>query len=228
MSNGRRHDRADELGYIFAAADRVIGNATLTVNFRPKPTEEHYDPERMHVPGVTLTGDVRRLTVQHPWHDRSDWHIAPGAIDIIDRKQKVVEAFSFGGTLHVENGAQSTTCTLQSPAPLFEVNTAIHTGAVDAVSIFVEEVEMLFARARAGWHGNDAGFMRTLATLDPELLYASCRQAVRAHLKAQPEHLRLTRYRGTLHLLRLMEVEDPVPSYVTPLAEMLRPEKAAV
>ena len=51
---------------------------------------------------------------------------------------------------------------------------------------------------------------------------------MRAHLKAQPEHLRLTRYRGTLHLLRLMEVEDPAPSYVTPLAEMLRPETAAV
>jgi hypothetical protein len=146
---------------------------------------------------------------------------------LTDRKQKVVEAFTFGGTLHVTGDAQHTCAVVRSQAPIFELNSGIHTGATDAVSIFVEEVRMLFARARAGWNGDDAGYLRHLATLDPALLYAACRQAVQAHLGAQPEHLRLTRYRSTVHLLRVMAVEDPIPTYVTPLSEMLQPETAA-
>lgn len=213
-----------DLGYEFHAGTRVTGYRALTVNFLPVPSEQHYDPEHMHIPALTLAGDVQQLDVHHPWHDRSDWHVAPGCITLSDRKRKVVESFTFGGTLHVASQAQSTHATVDSPAPILAVTAGFHTGAADAASIFVEEVRMLFARARAAWNGDDAGFLRNLATIDAALLYAACRQAVGAHLRAQPEHLRLTRYRSTLHLLRVMEVEDPIPGYVTPLSEMLQPD----
>lgn len=219
--------KSNDLSYEFHAGHRVTGSITLTVTFRPTPSEEHYDPEHMQLPALNLAGEVQQLDVHHPWHDRADWHIAPGCIALTDRKQKVVEAFTFGGTLHVTGDAQHTCAVVRSQAPIFELNSGIHTGATDAVSIFVEEVRMLFARARAGWNGDDAGYLRHLATLDPALLYAACRQAVQAHLGAQPEHLRLTRYRSTVHLLRVMAVEDPIPTYVTPLSEMLQPETAA-
>lgn len=208
-------------GYQFDPDARVTGYVALTVNLRAVPTEAHYDPERLTTQALTLAGDVRRLAVQHPWHDRSDWHTAPGCVDLIDRKGKVVQAFTFGGALHVASHEQMTTCVIRSPAPIFEVVRGTATGALDAVSIFIQQVVTLFARARVTWRGDDAGFLRNLSSIDPALLYAACRRAVRSHLTAQPEHLRLTRYRSTLHLLRSLEIEDPIPGYVAPLCELL-------
>lgn len=223
MTEAHLQDPMSELGYVFDSGTRVVGHTTMTVTFLPTPTEQHYDPERMHVPCVTLAGDVIKLTILHPWFDRSDWRVAPGIIALLDRKDKVVEAFTFGATLHIHTDELRTRCVFQSPAPIFEVKAGIRAGALDATSIFVEEVESRFARIHAAWNGDDAGFAQRLAATDPVMLYAACRLAVRAHLSRLPESLRLTRYRSTLHLLRVMEIQDPVPSYVAPLDEMLQP-----
>jgi hypothetical protein len=101
------------------------------------------------------------------------------------------------------------------------VQARFHTGVLDAAGIFVEEVQIFFARAHAAWGRDDAGFMGRLASTDPLLLYAACRTAVHAHLAAQPEQLRMTRYRTTLHLLRVLAIEDPIPSYTPALDELL-------
>src|SRR5262245_51200600 len=107
---------ASELGYYFYPSDylQTLGPSQLGVNLYAEPTEEHFDPERAIFLVVDATEDVKPLTFVHPWQGAERFRVCAGRIMIMDRREKVVEAFSLGGALRVTVQSDHTHCVLTS------------------------------------------------------------------------------------------------------------------
>ena len=172
-----------DLGFIFYPPDHPSdpGHPRLDVFLRAEPTSRHFDPDQVDVPTVSELGHIEKLRIQHPWPGPFECRTAPDFITLIDRKGKVVEAFTFGGEMRVVNDGKVTTCTITSPAPilgmLYPDNIA---------SILAREVEILFAERRAAWSHDLKTYDKHLASADPMTLYLACLKALREKFEHLP------------------------------------------
>ncbi len=176
-----------DLGYYFHPAEKpdVPGHPRLDVSLYPVPTHKHFDPERVTFEIALPEDGIEPVEITHPWPGPSHLRAAVGYIRLVDRRDRVVEAFSFGGSLDVEVLQDHTRCSLASPAPIFHV-----TDREDLAAFLVSEFEALLAIRRAGWAGDEAGFSRQLAGLDPLLLFAVGLVEVEDRLLQSPITLR--------------------------------------
>jgi hypothetical protein len=171
-----------DFGYAFSPdspPDRPA-HRVLTVVLRPAPTERHYDPERAEWPVVSRDGDLDTLTLYHPWPESGAYRAAAGRVILTDRKRKVVEAFTFGGALHVEAAAEQVVARLESPAPILPLLTP-----ASAAALLADQVEVLLALRRAAWdsRGQRGSFEERLAGADPHRLYSACLAHLHAELR---------------------------------------------
>jgi len=164
-----------ELGYHFWPKHHphAIGHPGLDIHITGTPTQRHYDPRTIrllvYASGGSLPEEgIGHLTVIHPWAHHESYQVAPGMIIITDRKDKKVEAFTFGGTLIIDSGKDGTTCTIQSDAPILEVD-----AHQPALMKLVEEVEIVLAKARANWIEEMETFETMLAEIPPSLLFSA-------------------------------------------------------
>ena len=165
-----------DLGYIFypPEAPHHPGHPRLDVILPKSPTYRHFDPQKVRYQIASPSDGVTQLTIHHPWTFENSYRVCAGRIFVTDRVSKVVEAFSFGGELHLLSTAEHTVCALTSAAPIFALFEA-H----DLAMWLTAEVESLFARQKAQWdpkHSRD--FESHLTTLDPVFLYANCLQTL--------------------------------------------------
>jgi hypothetical protein len=192
----------------------------LDVNVYDEPTEEHFDPEEACFIAVSSEGGVGPLTVTHPWSRRSEYRICAGHIYLEDRQDKSIDAFSFGGKLVITTHPTHTSCTLTSPAPIFEIPVRR-----TVTGIVVSKFEAMLARRRARWIGDQVGFERRLASVDPLILFAAVLVRIEEKLKATPSRSRdywswqaLDVIHDTMHQ---MQREGTWPSSLPPLADLL-------
>lgn len=170
---------AGDLGYEFdlpKSAARPVHHR-LTVWIRPVPTEHHFDPETLSCPAAS--GDT--VIVRHPWTEGAGFRVRIGLLQLKDRKNKVVEAFSFGGALRIESQESETRCDFTSPAPLLPI---LEADSLQAQVTF--EIEAVVGACRAQWNGRhpDSDFEAALARPEPLALYAACLETVEARLRA--------------------------------------------
>ena len=176
-------------GYWYSyPSERAPGASHLEVNITETPTEEHFDPQRLHFYAVTGDRFIEDLKVTHPWPYKDDYQICAGLIQIIDRKDKTEEAFCFGGRLKIESQGSLTTCILESSAPILEIS-----GANTIISKFIEEIEIILAERRAEWASKEEIFEQRLIQVDPFELYT----AILNSLIIKYEHLS---YRDHFHI----------------------------
>jgi hypothetical protein len=211
---------ACELGYEFTPfpSPEEIGYQLLTVNIFSIPTEEHYDPERMDLIVFTADGNMRRMAITHPWHNRKDYQLAVGHIILRDRKAKVVEAFTCGGELQITDLPACTCCRITSPAPIFAIVSELDETANGSESSLVIELESWLARKRVKWGLNDGGYAEYLATVDPLALYAAGLQAIEHQLQTVPAKVRGDHYRRLLAQVRKAQ-RAPVMARLSPMAK---------
>ena len=136
------------------------------MNIAETPTEEHFDPQRIHFLVVSEDKFVEDLKVTHPWRYKDDYQICAGLVQIIDHKDQTEEALSFGGHLRIETHESITTCILESSAPILEI-----TGANPIIQKFIDEIEILMAERRAEWASHEGIFEKRLIQADPLKLY---------------------------------------------------------
>ena len=175
-----------DLGYWFESFDKsdALGYRALDVNVYHTPPGHHFDPERVTFPTVNVGGALTTATITHPWRGRGSLPLAVGDIILRDRRQKRVEAFTFGGDVTLHVFADRTYCRFTSPVPFFQRSSHAH--GEDGGSVIAAEVEALLARRRAAGHGDDAGFSRRLAAVEPTVLYVATLKALEAHFVAMP------------------------------------------
>ncbi|MBK8903805.1 MAG: hypothetical protein IPM53_21670 [Anaerolineaceae bacterium] len=173
-----------DLGYFFYPSQihHYPGHPQLDVILTEKPTERHFDPTKVQFQIVASQARAEHLTVRHPWTAGEKYRVSAGRIFIVDRIDKKVEAFSFGGELRISADQKRTLCSLTSPAPIFDLCTT-HSLPMWLTA----EVEILWAEQKAHWqsHTHDS-FEVQLGKIDPMVLYVSCLQTL--HNKNWPVH----------------------------------------
>lgn len=188
----------EELGYYFHPAQQAgsPGHPQLDINLYDEPTKEHFDPQQATFWVVEADGRVVQTVITHPWRGYPQLRVCAGRIMIVDRKEKVVEAFSLGGDLQITVHDTYTSCELTSSAPIIHLQ-----DIQDMPTDLVSEFEALLARLHARWHGDDTGFRKKLATIEPFTLFVAGLAAIKERLDQTPSHLHGSRYRQASHLI---------------------------
>lgn len=211
-----------DLGYFFhpSTVDDHPGHPRLDVIIPATPTQRHYDPQKVQFFVSSARNEVRQLTVHHPWTQQKHYDVCAGLILICDRKDKRVEAFSFGGDLEIMSDKVRTVCALTSPAPIFPLFTT-H----DLPTWLVSEFEILLAEQEADWdpkHPHD--YEMHLASVDPFLLYACSLRALRekgATIDLGRRALAQEGYQFVQAEIERLQREENWPLQVPPLDELL-------
>lgn len=92
-----------DIGFRFypAPTEYPFGHRQLEVHMVAQPTLHHYDPERVDFIIASLDGGRDKLTISYGWQGPRNYRVCLGRIALHDRREKVVEAFSFGGELTI-------------------------------------------------------------------------------------------------------------------------------
>jgi hypothetical protein len=173
-----------DLGYRFwpKKYPQSAGHPRLDINIFSAPSEMHFDPKVIRIPVFTSVDrfhpqGIEQLKVHHPWLSQSSYHVAPGMLIISDRKDKKVEAFTFGGTLQIDGAEKYTKCVIQSDAPIIEID-----GTNTTVMTMVEEIEIILAERRILWVQNEEEFEARLEEIPPSVLYAACLEELKTKI----------------------------------------------
>ena len=212
-----------DFGYRFdpLAPPEHPGYRRLTVVLRPQPTERHYDPELADWPSVTMLGELDRLRVFHPWPASSQQRAAPGRIILTDRKGKVVEAFTFGGALHIDAADARVIVRLESPAPILPL-----LPPHDVAERLADEVEICLAGPRAHWDEQRQPYAldERLARAEPLTLFRACLAALRDEYAHAPAVFHDTEHRLRDYVRREIAAQQAAgqwPLHVPALEQLL-------
>ena len=193
----------------------------LDIVMHDKPTLRHYDPKSAQFTVASTISGFEVLKIHHPGQREANYHVIPSCVIMRDRVDKVIEAFTFGGTLHIVSEEACTRCTLKSTAPILPIFVRF-----SVMTMLADEVRILLAERGAVWdeeHPRTA-FEEQLAAVDPFVIYLSCLDALQEKFShfphPVPEYmLRFNHFLETeidsLHEQRLW------PTYVPPLSILL-------
>jgi len=210
-----------ELGFIFYPSNnpQALGHPQLDINLYATPTGEHFDPHALTLPVNDPSKGVQHLTFYHP-AEVGEIQVSPGRIVMLGFDKKVVEAFSFGGTLNVQNHPDFTLCRLTSDAPIFDMGRF----AEDELEL-ISEYEAELARSRALWTREDYDFEQRLAAFDPKTLFQALTVSVHQRMRQLPASSRNDHYWQLMHTItsaiRFIEPDGQLPSDSPPLAALL-------
>jgi hypothetical protein len=158
------------------------GYSGLVVAIRHRPTQQHYDPQRLHLHVRDEDGQASWRTLSWLTPAAYSDHFCPGPIILHDRHDRAAEFFAFGGTLQAISRETEWIYVLRSGAPILELTADEETLSDQLAS----EVEELMAEAKAGWQGDDEGFDRRLGDVDPVLLYSAAVNSLLSRLQDSP------------------------------------------
>ena len=212
-----------ELGYTFSPPchhDHPC-HRQLDIVMHDRPTLRHYDPASTQFTVASKINRFEVLKIHHPWHGKANYHVISSCVILRDRVDKVVEAFTFGGMMHIVSEETCTRCTLESSAPILPLIIS-----PTVTTILADEVRILFAKRREAWdeaHPRTA-FEEQLAAIDPFILYLSCLDTLLEKFSHFPhpepgDMLKFTRFLKTE--IDAMHEQKLCPNYIPPLEKLL-------
>ncbi len=160
-------------GYIVSIPPhrRSPGYQRLLIAIRDEPTEEHYDPEYVHLQICGPSGYPQRTTIHRDLNLILPAQICPGLIELVDRVNARRAFFTYGATLNYSVTENETVIDIESSAPLLELsNKSLDESLAEQL---VSETEALWAKSHVQFGADDAGFVRSLGAIEPNRLYAS-------------------------------------------------------
>jgi hypothetical protein len=163
----------------------MMGYTRLDIQIPDEPTERHYDPENASFLVMVPELGMDRLVVSHPWRGPRRWQLLAGRIILQDRREKIIEAFSFGGDLRIEVAPGLTFCAVNSPAPILPLDRL-----GDPLVMIASEIEALMAIYRTAWQMDDEGFFTCLSEVDPADLFFAGLLEVQARFSRLPVRAR--------------------------------------
>lgn len=186
-----------ELGYLLYPRRRPTepGYPRLDVILRSIPSEAHFDPLQVFLTVADSIQGVVPLTLEHPLSRNETYAVCAGPVDLIDRKGKHLDLFTFGGTLQIEPEEEHTLLIFTSPAPI------LLTTESPLDRLLVEEAEILLAERQAAREVTPGLYDQHLEEVPPLELY----HAMLAAIQERYRHLPLSENEVTLkfkHTLR--------------------------
>jgi hypothetical protein len=206
VPNAKNGFRADSkspiqyrLGYFFHSRSypNAPGHPQLDIVLRPVPTHLHFDPEWVRLKVASAQGGTETLTVHHPWRGLGRrYRACAGQVTWGDRKNKTVEAFTFGGALRIDSETACTICRLTSSAPIIYMIRRFSIPTTLAL-----EVQVLLAKRRAAWVNDPEAFEGRLVAAEPLVLYRACLETLLTKARNFPSELANERLERFLHFL---------------------------
>lgn len=148
--------------------DPPIGHAGFEARLRDEPTPRYFDACRMSLP-MEEAGELRRLTVAHPWNHAPDVRFAAGRIRLDASDGDHQEVFGLGGVATIITSGDTTVCRVTSEAPLMPLSDDPN----DPQAVLESELEVLLARSRARWGGDEHAHLDRLGHIPPLTLFAA-------------------------------------------------------
>jgi hypothetical protein len=153
------------------------GHTGLLVAIRKEPTGKHFDPQMLHLRLRDEYGGAEWKTLSWLSPLEGVGHACPGTITLQDRLGKLVEFFTFGGSLGMTSGPGEMIYSLHSPAPVLEL-TAQEETFPDQLAI---ETEEQLGKIEVKWGKDEKGFSRRLAEVDSLQFYLATLGSILRH-----------------------------------------------
>ena len=195
-------ERMEKWGYYLLPKSHphCLGHTGLLVAIRETPTEQHFDPELIHLRLGDKDSLARLVTLKLKSSFSRPRHICPGRVVLYDRIDKRVHFFTFGGSLETISAPDETVYFLHSPGPILEI-----TGDLRSIpDQLAFEIEALLGECQAKWGSNDNGFACRLAQIDPCQFYLVSLQVI---LIRYQQHRALRRNHFEFYTALLQEKE---------------------
>lgn len=168
-------------GYLFHPGRSCFGYEQVDVILTAKPTQEHFDPEKVHV-NVGTGRSVQAVDIHHPWRAAHEYPVVAGRIILSDRVKKHVEIFTLGGRLTINDQPEKTTCIFTSTTPFLDL-----ISGHSVSTLLANEIEILLAERRAVRNFRiSSEFDNLLLAIDPLLLYTCSLHIIREKFKQYP------------------------------------------
>lgn len=157
------------LGYLLGTTNRehAPGHPTVDIWLAETPSQRHFDPEQVRL-NCFIEAHVDALAIEHPWSGERTAPLAAGMLILIDRKNKHIDGFLFGGNMEIEVESSFTHIHLSSPAPIM-----LRRNDHPEINLLIEEACILLARRRAVWAEHPEELEQRLFHTDPLTLYAA-------------------------------------------------------
>jgi hypothetical protein len=166
-------NKEPKMGYWYHHYGHAPGALRLDIAISEVPTGMHFDPSVVHLAVKSNQDSIERLAIHHPWIFANTYQACAGLVEIVDRRGKKEEAYTFGGSLTIKSRDTVTTCVLESPAPILEISSAN-----PIMMMFIEEIEILFAKRKAVLLYESHNYEKLLVNADPLALYLACLKAL--------------------------------------------------
>jgi hypothetical protein len=166
----------DHLGYQLSGTSREHepGYPTLEIWLSEQPSEAHFDPEQIQL-AIWDDQHLDTISIEHPWSGDHVLQLAPGEVILMDRKEKHMDGFIFGGSLTIDVQDDHTYLRLSSEAPIMLRNIQ-----QPEVAVLIEEASILLARRRAFYAEQPEVLEVKLGRLKPLQLYAAFLLSIQA------------------------------------------------
>ena len=160
----------DDMGFIFYPRDdpQSIGYSRLDVTLRSRPTEKHFDPEEFRLRVASEGGGIEYLYVNHPWVGEEQYRVCVGHLAFRDRKNKFINAYTFGGDLRIETNKDKNKCVLVSSAPCFRFE-----GTNTISNLIAQETDILLAKIAPEIRSDNMNYEQKISSIEPLLLYGA-------------------------------------------------------
>jgi hypothetical protein len=146
-----------------------IGYTRLDVVLRQEPTEEHYDPEEFELAILSKHDGIEYLRIYHPWTGESNYRACVGHAHFRDRKQKIINVYTFGGRLSIEVNDDQTICVLASPAPILRLE------SITSIEfLLAQETDIMIAEKAIDNGTSWMALHEKVSGIDPQLFYGAC------------------------------------------------------
>lgn len=214
--------QVDDWGYYLLpqAHPHSPGHTGLLVAIRETLTRMHFDPESMSLQIVDEDGLPIWATFHLTWHPPRSCRVCLTRVILRAQSGKMVEFFTFGGTLESTSGPGERVYSLRSPAPILEL--VEQEEKIPDVLAF--ETEALIARLQARWGADEVGFDRRLAQTDPLRLYvASIHSILTHHTQMLSLHERIEFHEVLLAEKHWLEKTQQWPATPPTLEQLLAP-----
>jgi hypothetical protein len=158
----------------------------------------------------------------HPWGAADQYQVCLGRIVLRDRKEKVVQAFSFGGELTIRVEPDFTLCQLRSDLPILDLTEE------NGLELFlVSEIEVILSELRAEPAVDESDLEQSLCEIEPGMLYVALLLELEARLKMlrneAGDHRILDGLLVVQHALGNLQRHHTRASEAQSLAELLYP-----
>lgn len=210
-----------EFGYWFypPKSKNAPGGNRLDIVLRETQTGRFFHAQYVRLCVRASRNAFEMIRIHHPWAFGDQYQALPGFVEIYNEKEEKVEAYTLGGNLKVQQYANSTLCTLESPAPIVELN-----NIEPPLELFIEEIEILLAERRAALLNEALDYEERILLTEPMELYLSVLNAMLEKFdhSQHKDNAQILQFINFLHTeKRRLTKEGLIPLYVPTLENLL-------